>query len=159
LAVALGLPEATEEKAVLEKLTERLKAPEVQQTLPGEIITILGARIEALEKKVMSRESTQADERVRMVTLLSAEGKSPRREDGATYSRDELLALDVQTLKLLHANTPATVPLSASGMTSQIDGARQFVSKDAHGNVASVDLAGIFNSENRQNGQAAPKIS
>ena len=93
-----------------------------------------------------------------MVTSLSTEGKSPRREDGAAYSREELLALDLVTLKLLRANTPATVPLSPSSLTSQIDGQRRFVSKDGQGN-ATVDLAGIFNSENQQNGQVRPQMT
>jgi hypothetical protein len=78
--------------------------------------------------------------------------------DEHRYSRDELLAMDVPTLKLLYVNTPATVPLLARGMTSQIDGQGRFVSKDARGNL-SVDLAGIFNSENQSNGQATPRLA
>jgi hypothetical protein len=69
-----------------------------------------------------------------------------------------LLGLDVATLKLLHANTPVTVPLAARGMTSLIDGSRRFVSQDSHGNMQ-VDLAGIFNNENQRNGQAGPKLN
>lgn len=63
LAAAFGLPETVEENMVIEKLTERLKASETQQSVPGEIITTLSARTEALEKKVMGQESAQADER------------------------------------------------------------------------------------------------
>ncbi len=159
VAGMLGLPETAEEKTVLETLGQRLKEPDAQGRIPAEVITTLNARVEALEKKLT--DGARADEnaeRLRMVTLLSAEGKSPRRGDGAAYSRDELLALDVPTLRLLHANTPVTVPLAARGMTSQIDGQGRFVSRDSQGNV-SVDLAGIFNSENQRNGQAGPKLT
>lgn len=159
VAGMLGLPETAEEKTVLEMLSQRLKAPDAQQRVAAETITTLNARLEALEKKLADGARAGEDaERLRMVTLLSAEGKSPRHMDGAAYSRDELLALDVPTLKLLHANTPVTVPLAARGMTSQIDGQGRFVSRDSQGNVH-VDLAGIFNSENQRNGQAGPKVS
>ncbi len=152
LAGMLGLPETTEEKEVIEKLSQKFI------TAPPAEITVLSARIEALEKKLLDAESTRTDgERTRIVTLLSAEGKSPRREDGAAYSRDELLALDLPTLKLLHANTPVTVPLSARALTNQIDGNRRFVSTDSKGNV-NVDLAGIFDNENQRSGQGRPGI-
>lgn len=156
VARLLELPETSDEKTVLEKLTERLKASEGEQR---ETITALNAHIKTLEENLKrAAADEQAAERARMVTLLSAEGKSPRREDGAAYSREELLALDLVTLKLLHANTPATVPLSPSGLTSQIDGQRRFVSKDGQRNVT-VDLAGIFNSENQRNGQGRPQTT
>jgi hypothetical protein len=159
VAQILGLPEKTEEKDVLEKLEHALrKAPSGAGTASEEITT-LNARIKLLEESIKrTSDEEQAAERVRFVTLLSAEGKSPKRDDGAAYSRDELLALDVPTLRLLHANTPVTVPLFARAMTSQMDGQGRFVSKDERGNVR-VDLAGIFNSENRQNNQVAPKLS
>ena len=158
-AAALGLPETAEEKEVLDALTERLKMPVATPPMPAEAITTLTARIEALEKRLRDADAHgQEAERLRLVTLLSAEGKVPRREDGAAYSRDELLVLDVATLKLLHANTPATVPLSARGLTSQTDGHGRFVIKDSQGNEK-VDLAGIFDSENRQNNQAAPALA
>jgi hypothetical protein len=117
-------------------------------------VNALSARIKILEEGFQKNITGEQDsERMRIVTLLSAEGKSPKREDGAAYSRDELMALDVPALKLLHANTPVTVPLSARDATSQMDGQRRFVSKDSQGNEQ-VDLAGIFNSENQRNGQA-----
>jgi Mu-like prophage I protein len=162
VADMLGLPETAEEKTVLETLSQRLKGPDARQDtrvgVAAETITTLNARVEALEKKLADGIKTEQDaERLRMVTLLSAEGKSPRHADGVAYSREELLSLDVPTLKLLHANTPVTVPLAARGMTSQIDGQR-FVSRDSQGNVT-VDLAGIFNSENQRNGQAGPRVT
>ena len=159
VAGMMGLSETAEEKTVLETLSQRLKETGVQQRIAIETISTLSARVDALEKKLADGARTEQEtERMRVVTLLSVEGKSPRHADGAAYSREELLALDVPTLKLLHANTPVTVPLSARGMTSQIDGQGRFVSRDSQGNV-SVDLAGIFNNENQRNGQVGPKVS
>lgn len=155
VARMLDLPESAEEKAILESLAARLKGAGTPPAVSAETVTALSGRVESLEKKLLDTAAAQADgERLRLVTLLSAEGKLPRREDGTAYSREELLALDARTLKLLHANTPVTVPLSALGMTSQIDGPRRFVTKDAAGNITNVDLAGIFNSENRLNNQS-----
>ncbi len=153
VAGMLGLPETVGEKDVLEKLSDVLRiASTVSDTTTTEV-TALSARIKILEEGFQKNVVIDHDsERMRIVTLLSAEGKSPKREDGVVYSRDELMALDVPTLKLLHANTPITVPLSARDMTSQMDGQRRFVSRDSQGNEH-VDLAGIFNSENQRNGQ------
>ena len=143
----------------LEFFTAALKAQE-GAAVSSDIVTTLSTRVEALEKKLLEGEMTRMEgERLRIVTLLSAEGKSPRRDDGAAYSRDELMALDVPTLKLLHANTPVTVPLAARGMTSQIEGNGRFVTTDEQGKVVSVDLAGIFNRESRQTGQNRPESS
>jgi hypothetical protein len=154
VAGILGLPETAGEKDILEKLRDVLRiASTVSDTTTTEV-TALSARIKTLEEGFQKNITGEQDfERMRIVTLLSAEGKSPRREDGAAYSRDELMLLDIPTLKLLHANTPVTVPLSARDLTSQLDGQRRFVSKDSLGNER-VDLAGIFNSENQRNGQA-----
>jgi len=157
VAQLLGLPETSDEKTVLDKFKDILRGQAcVVPSIPpaaGDTAT-LSARIKTLEEKLKKTvDDEQAAERVRMVTLLSTEGKSPKREDGKAYSREELLALDVPALKLLHANTPVTVPLLARGMTSQIEGQRRFVSKDEQGKVSSVDMAGIFNSENQCNGQ------
>ena len=155
----LGLPEKTEEKTVLEKLAERLKAVDAEQHAWTETVNTLNARIKTLEENLKKTvDDEQAAERIRIVTLLSAEGKSPKREDGATYSRDELLALDLAILKLLHTNTPTTVPLSPSVITSQVEGQWRFVSKDNKGNVR-VDLAGIFNNENQRTGQVRPQMN
>jgi hypothetical protein len=162
VAHVLGLPETTEEKDVVERLRDVLRiASSISCTATSATteVTALSARVKTLEENFQRNATIEQDaERMRIVTLLSVEGKAPKREDGTAYSRDELVALDVPMLKLLHANTPATVPLAARGMTSQIEGNRQYVSKDSQGNVT-VDLAGIFNSENRQNNQAAPKFS
>jgi phage I-like protein len=159
VAQLLALPETSDEKTIMDKFKGALHAA---SSMPGAMsgdINSLNARIKMLEENLKgTADDEQATERMRMVTLLSAEGKSPKREDGAAYSRDELLALDLATLKLLHANTPTTVPLSPSGMTSQIDGPQRFVSKNRENN-ARVDLAAIFNSENQQNGQGRPQMT
>lgn len=121
VARMLGLPETSEEKDVLEKFQNILHVASGVTEAGTGAITALTARIKTLEENVKrAADEEQTTERARMVTLLSAEGKSPRREDGAAYSRDELLALDVPTLKLLQANTPVTVPLSARALTSQM---------------------------------------
>jgi hypothetical protein len=154
VAGILGLPDTTEEKDVMDKLRDVFRIASSISDTTTVAVTALGARVKTLEEGLQKNVAAEQDsERMRMVTVLSAEGKSPKREDGATYSRDELMALDVPTLKLLHANTPVTVPLSARDMTSQMDGQRRFVSRDSQGNER-VDLAGIFNSENQKNGQA-----
>lgn len=154
VAGMLGLPETAGEKDVLEKLRDVLRISSTMSDATTVEVNALSARIKILEEGFQKNITGEQDsERMRIVTLLSAEGKSPKREDGAAYSRDELMALDVPALKLLHANTPVTVPLSARDATSQMDGQRRFVSKDSQGNEQ-VDLAGIFNSENQRNGQA-----
>jgi hypothetical protein len=152
-----GLEFFTAAQDASEKLPAQPAGPAETAVKVAGDIAALSARIQSLEQNLKeSAEGKQEAERARIVTLLSAEGKAPKHENGAAYSRDELLALDLPTLKLLHVNTPATVPLVPSARTSQIDGQGRFVSKDSHGNV-SVDLAGIFESENQRNGQAAPK--
>jgi phage I-like protein len=159
-AAALGLPETAEENLVLEKFKDVVRTASGASGVTTNDITALSARIKTLEDHLKYTADQQQDgERLRLVTLLSAEGKSPKRENGAAYSRDELLALEVPTLKLLHANTPVTVPLSARGMTSQIDSHGRFVAKDEQGKVVNVDMAGIFNSENQRNGQGQPQVS
>lgn len=155
----LGLPETTEEKTVLQKLTERLQVMDAEQHARIETVNTLNARIKTLEESLKKTvDDEQAAERIRIVTLLSTEVKSPKREDGPTYSREELLALDLATLRLLHANTPTTVPLSPSAMTSQIGEQWQFVSKDDKGNLR-VDLAGIFNRESQRTGQGRQQMN
>ncbi|HEY1788674.1 MAG TPA: phage protease [Verrucomicrobiae bacterium] len=161
MAKILDLPETAEEKSILERLAARLSPPVkvgvADQPALAEM-KALSLRVEVLEKKLTDEKSERAEgERLRIVTLLSAEGKLPRRVDGAAYSREELLALEVPMLKLLHANTPVTVPLAAKTLTSQIDGRSRFTMEDGHGNVK-VDLAGVFNAENRQNNQAIPPL-
>ena len=152
LTAALGLPETADENTVLEKIKQSLVTTAAAGQVPAP--TTLAARLDKIEKTLAEDAKAEEEtEREKYLRLLSAEGKAPvNAETGRPYSRDELLALDVPTLKLLHANTAVTVPLSARGMTSQIEEGRRFVVKDAQGNVK-VDLAGIFNNENQQNNQ------
>ncbi|MGA2233844.1 MAG: phage protease, partial [Tepidisphaeraceae bacterium] len=113
-AAALDLPETAAEKDVLEKFKEVLRVATNAASATAGNVTALSTRVKTLEdsfKKTVDEGHTM--ERARVVALLSAEGKSPKREDGVAYSRDELLALDLPMLKLLQANTPVTVPLSA----------------------------------------------
>lgn len=92
-------------------------------TLDGKVITLsaedlakFGGRIEKLEQTLTASSSAALDqERDQLIARFSAEGKVPRNADGQTYSADELKKLDVPTLKLLHTNTPVTVPLHARG--------------------------------------------
>jgi phage I-like protein len=154
LAAALGLPDTSEEKTVMDTLATRLKPADA-----GEL-TKLSADIAALNKRLDDQAKAGTDaERDQILTKLSADGKAPVNPDTTKpYSREELLKMGVPTLKLLAANTPVTVPLSARGLTSQVDGAKTFVQKDKDGRVTGVDMAGLFNSENARNGQTAPTV-
>jgi hypothetical protein len=116
-------------------------------TFSAEDVVKLVTRVETLEGKfTASADAAVATERANIVKLFAAEGKVPRKADGANYSAAELATLDVPTLRLLHANTPVTVPIAARSATAQTDGAKSF--KDAKGNV---DLAAVFNQENAAN--------
>lgn len=50
-----------------------------------------------------------------VIARFAADGKVPNGEDGKPMSDDALKALPLGVLKMLHASTPATVPLSARG--------------------------------------------
>lgn len=92
-------------------------------TLDGKVITLsaedlakFGGRIEKLEATVTATNSAVTDrERNELLARFSADGKVPLNADHKAYTADELRKLDLATLKLLHANTPATVPLHARG--------------------------------------------
>ena len=100
--------------ADLVPLAARLDA--VEKTVSGTPdLVALRARIEALEKahKASADGALQA-ERARLVPLFASEGRCPvNPATGKAYTAEELAALDIPTLKLLHANTPVTVPLNA----------------------------------------------
>jgi len=121
----------------------------------GEDLVKVLSTVQGLEKKLADRESAELDSaRENIIKLFSAEGKVPKRADGANYSAEELKKLDVPTLRLLHANTPVTVPLSARNQIGQTDGAKSF--KDSKGRV---DLAALFDEQNARNGvTATPNI-
>jgi hypothetical protein len=77
-----------------------------------------------LLQTTIERQATelQEGERGRLVTLFAAEGKVPKDGDGKPYTAEALKKLDMGTLKLLHANTPSTVPLSARGVNAREGG-------------------------------------
>jgi hypothetical protein len=89
----------------------------------GEDVVKLSARLDLLQTTI-ERQATelQEGERGRLVTLFAAEGKVPKDGDGKPYTSEALKKLDVGTLKLLHANTPSTVPLSARGVNAREGG-------------------------------------
>ncbi len=135
LAGALGLAAEAGEADVTRKL-QKLAALEplagllvpdgktvlLSATVDGRTVSVapedivrLAARLERLEADVRAGgEAARQIECGRLLTLLAAEGKTPiNPNSGKAYTAEELRQLDLPTLKLLHANTPVTVPLSA----------------------------------------------
>lgn len=129
LASAIGLPATASETDVtaklrkltdLEPLSALLKDGKVvlveDLATLNSTVTDLKSQVATLSSQLASfKAGTDGRERTNILTLLSAEGKVPKNEDGKAYTADELNKIDVPTLKLLYANTPATVPLSARG--------------------------------------------
>lgn len=141
-------------------MSENMNANELK-TLIADGITSglkpLSDRITTLESTIATNASAQTEaERDRIIKLFSADGKSPKGADGKDISLDDLKKMDVPTLKLLHANTPVTVPLNARSRTGQTDGVKTYVQRDAAGKVMSVNLAELFNDEAKRNRQYDP---
>jgi hypothetical protein len=143
LAVLVGLSATAEEADVVSKLKERLTpaspvdlAPLSARIEAIENLAPLSARIEAIEKKSapvvidlapltarldkfetrLNTESSAStsSEKARIVALFAKEGQAPVNPDtGKAYTAEELGNLDLPILRLLHANTAITVPLSA----------------------------------------------
>lgn len=119
VAAALGLGAEATEAEVCGKL-KTLSAPATAPDLKP-----LEEKIAALEGKLttlsaeLSAGTTAAVEREKgeLIARFSAEGRVPKNGEGQVYSAEELKGLDVATLKLLHANTPVTVSLSARAGT------------------------------------------
>jgi hypothetical protein len=93
-------------------------------TIGGKVITItaedvvtLSSRLDSIEQQLKGELAKVADtEKTKIISLLSAEGKAPiNPETSKAYTGEELRKCDVTLLRVLHANTPATVPLSARG--------------------------------------------
>ena len=124
LAPAIGLAATASKADVLGKLTAlsaldlapldaRLKQLE-GRAAPD--ITTFNTRLAKLEGDLTATATASADrERDQLIVRFSADGKVPVNAEGQSYSADDLKKLDVPTLKLLHANTPVTVPLQARG--------------------------------------------
>lgn len=114
----------------LSALDERLKAIEaaatkqvalLSATVDGKVLNFtaedvvqLGARLVKLETAIREQAAGLAEvEKGKILMLFAADGKVPKDASGKAYTAEGLKALDLPTLKLLHANTPSTVPLSA----------------------------------------------
>ena len=165
LAGALGLPVAATEEDVTGKL-RRLSALEplgellarngktvlLSGAVDGKTLGVgaeeilrLSARVETLETEL--RAGGQAARQVecgKILSLLSAEGKAPVNPDtGKAYAAEELKRLDVAMLRLLHANTPVTVPLRArtqgtgtAGVDPNLRGRARFIAAQEAANVS-----------------------
>lgn len=119
LTAALGIPDTSSDEIILSKLKERL-------TPPGAVdLTPLTTRITDLETKLKaSSDAATLGERTRLVSLFATEGKAPvNPATGKAYTADEMKALDLPILQLLHANTPVTVPLASRGTRTGIESA------------------------------------
>lgn len=149
LASILGLPEDSEEKDVFTKLKDRLTSPTelvarvhalesaaprnlaaLSAKINGKDVTFTAAEVIALTARVQKLEDTLttntatalAVERAKLVPLFAAEGRSPiNPTTRKAYTAEELSALDLPTLMVLHANTPITVPLSARSRTGNTE--------------------------------------
>ncbi len=68
-------------------------------------------------RATVAAQSTAADTaaKAEVIARFAADGKVPNGEDGKPMSDDALKALPLGVLKMLHASTPATVPLTARG--------------------------------------------
>ncbi len=132
IAALLGLPETTADADVLAALKTKLTppageivpcaAPAIPPSPTLDAITNLNARLENLETTLTATTNAAVKaERDQVIARFSAEGRVPKNAAGQTLTDAELGALDVATLKLLHANTPVTVALSARG-TAQPNG-------------------------------------
>ncbi len=84
----------------------------------GKSITLkpeeVASKLINIESLLTTRNTSEENAaRTQIISAFTAEGKVPKKEDATAYSATELAALPVATLKLLQANTPVTVPLSA----------------------------------------------
>lgn len=135
IATALGLPEAATENEVsaqlktLSALPAKLaaleaklgNAPAVQTfsaTVGEKTITLtapeITSRFLALENKIETQQKALDDSaKATVISRFAAEGKVPKGVDGKPLDAAALAKLDLPTLQIMAANTPATVPLSA----------------------------------------------
>ncbi|MDE2104420.1 MAG: hypothetical protein KGL39_44690 [Patescibacteria group bacterium] len=132
------------------KFDSRLNA--LEQVKPVDLQP-LSARIEDLNKHITASEQAGVDaQRGTLVTLFAKAGKAPKKADGTAYKTEELQALSLDTLQLLHANTPVTVALSARNGTAPETAEKKY--RDEKTNL--VDMSAIFNDEAVANGQTKP---
>lgn len=92
---------------------------EMKARVESDLVKLQADVVKLSEQITAMKAGAEGDERNKIVALFSAEGKVPKNAEGKAYTAEELAKLDVPTLKLLHANTPSTVPLTARGKTPQ----------------------------------------
>jgi len=87
-------------------------------------LTPLSARLDKIEAAAASAAAAAVEaEKATLIPLFASQGRNPVNPvTGKAYTADELKALDLPTLKVLHANTPVTVPLSARSRTASTEG-------------------------------------
>lgn len=104
-------------------LGDRIAALE-SKPAPTVDLTPLSARLDKIEAAHTAAATAAVEaEKAAIIPLFAAEGRSPvNPATGKAYTADELKALDVPTLKVLHANTPKTVPLNARTRTTSTEG-------------------------------------
>ena len=116
LAEILGLSATADKPAVLAAFKARLTAAPVDITplsakitaLEGRAagtvdLTPLSARIDKLEGELTTLRTADLNvKRADLATLFARDGKVPKKGDGSVYTAEELKALDLHTLKLLH---------------------------------------------------------
>ena len=115
LSAALGLAESADEASVTTELKKRLTVTAPEKIDTAALLAPLTARLDGIEAKLKEQAGqANAAEAVRLVALFAADGKLPvNHTTKKAYTVEELNKLDLPTLQVLHANTPATVPLSA----------------------------------------------
>jgi hypothetical protein len=109
--------------SLITTLTDRLAALEAAKPAVVDI-TPLAARLDKIEAaNTTSAESALEAEKLKIVPLFAAEGKNPiNPATGKAYTAEELKALDLPVLKVLHANCPITVPITARTRTASTEG-------------------------------------
>jgi phage I-like protein len=90
----------------------------------AEDVVSLTARVKKLEEATTSAAASAIEaEKMNIIPLFAKEGRVPMNPaTGKAYTADELKAESLPTLKVLAANTPVTVPLSARSKTASTEG-------------------------------------
>lgn len=96
-------------------LATRLDALEKRPDASAQLAT-LNTGFTELQKQIKAGlDAAQDAEKGKVIALFAADGKVPMGADAKPISDEDLRKLDLPTLRLLHANTAVTVPLSARG--------------------------------------------
>ncbi len=106
----------------LDTIIARLDALEKRPDLSAQITT-LNTGMADLQKKIQAGLDAASDvEKGKVIALFAADGKVPLGADGKPITDEDLRKFDLPTLRLLHANTPVTVPLSTRGKVAAKQG-------------------------------------